>query len=154
MWKSAFFVRTFLISILSWNWSFNSFVRFCHDDVTVVLFVEITERTDEENKEAAHSITERRRPYVILRTGRKFLSSGLLLPYFTLWSNRSTRKNAIYTVALTTCGNIAPLNKNGRDRIQFPCQSSNMTKKHQRFFWSRRWSRSKHNHNVRYAYMG
>ena len=80
MWKGAFFVRTFLISALSWNGSFNSFVRFCHDATTVVLFVEITERTDEENKEAAHSITERRRPYVILRTGRKFLSSGLLLP--------------------------------------------------------------------------
>ena len=128
MWKGAFFVRTFLISVLSWNGSFNSFIRFCHDATTVVLFVEITERTDEENKEAAHSITERRRPYVILRTGRKFLSSGLLLPtspygatgqrgktQSTLWHSLRTES------ALLVWG----------DHVQFPCQSSNMTKKHQ-----------------------
>ena len=151
--KGAFFVRTFLISVLSWNGSFNSFVRFCHDDVTVVLFVEITERTDEENKEAAHSITERRRPYVILRTGRKFLSSGLLLPTSPYGATGQRGKTQSTLWHLLRTENCAPSTKWG-DHVQFPCQSSNMTKKHQRFFWSRRWSRSKHNHNVRYAYMG
>ena len=121
--KGAFFVRTFLISALSWNGSFNSFVRFCHDATTVVLFVEITERTDEENKEAAHSITERRRPYVILRTGRKFLSSGLLLPYLTahVMEQQVNEEKAIYTVALTVCGKLRPIihNRGGGGLITY-----------------------------------
>ena len=74
-----------------------------------MLFVEITGRTDEENKEAAHSITERRRPYV-LRTGRKFLSSGLLLPYLTahVMEQQVNEEKAIYTVALTVYEKLRP----------------------------------------------
>ena len=92
-----------------------------------MLFVEITERTDEENKEAAHSITERRRPYVILRTGRKFLSSGLLLPTSPYGATGQRGKTQSTLWHLQRAGKV----QNGDDHVQFSCQSSNMTKKHQ-----------------------